>query len=96
MNDQLAGALRAFVPALVAYAVGKGWIAASMAADVTALGLTGGAVVWAVIKNRQAAKVAQVAAMPGTTVSSDGRTITVVDSNLAAAAKEAATNAAGK
>lgn len=93
MNDQVAGSLRAFVPALVAYLVGKGYIPASAAADVGALIVAGGAVGWSIVKNRRSQKVADVAAMGGTTVSPDGRTITMVDRSLATAAKDAATPA---
>lgn len=94
--DEIKGTLRALVPAVVAYAVGRGWIPASSAADATAVILALGAVGWSVYDKRKAAKVASVAAMPGTVVSDDGRTIRVVDSSLAAAARQAATDSTGK
>ena len=90
MDEKLAGSLRTFVPALVAYLVGKGIIPAGMAADVGALILAAGAVGWSVYEKRSTAKVAAVAAMPGTIVSQDGKTITIVEAPLAVAAKEAA------
>ncbi len=95
MNDQIAGSLRAFVPALVAYLVGKGYIPAGAAADVGALILAGGAAGWSIYSNMRSSKVAAVAAMPGTVVSPDGKTITIVEAPLAVAAKEAATSARG-
>lgn len=95
MDDNLKGTLRALVPALVAYAVGKGWIPASDAADVGAIILALGAVGWSVYDKRRAARVASVAAMPGTVVSPDGKTITIVERDLAFAAKQAATPATG-
>ena len=95
MDDQLKGTLRALVPAVVAYTVGKGWIAASSAADVGALILALGAVGWSVFDKRRSAKVASVAAMPGTVVSPDGKTITLVERALADVARDSATSAAG-
>ena len=96
MNDQIAGTLRALVPALVAYLVGKGWIPAGSAADIGALILAAGAAGWSVFKNRREAKVADVAAMAGTDVTSAGKTIVLVDPSLQQAAKEAATPPSGK
>jgi hypothetical protein len=95
MNDQLAGSLRALVPALVAYLVGRGFIPAGVAAEAGALILAAGAVGWSIFDKRRAAKVASVAAMPGTVVSADGKTITIVDRDLAVAAKDAATPVSG-
>ncbi len=95
MDDYLKGALRALVPSVVAYAVGRGWIPASAAADAGALILAAGAVGWSIFDKRKSAKVAAVAAMPGTVVSPDGKTITIMERDLAVAAKEAATNAVG-
>lgn len=94
--DQLMGVLRALVPAAVAYAVGAGWIPAGAAADVTALILAFGAAGWSIYTNSRASKVAAVAAMPGTVVSPEGTKITLVERDLAQAAKEAATPASGK
>ena len=95
MDDKLAGALRAFVPALVAYLVGRGYIPASVASEAGALILAAGAVGWSVYDKRRAAKIAAAAAMSGTIVSPDGKTITIVEAPLAVAAKEAATSARG-
>ena len=98
MNDEVKGPLRAIVPALVTYLVAKGYIPEALSGPVTDLllvVLVAGAAVWSWVKNRRGAKVAAVAAMAGTTVSPDGRTITIVNSDLASAARVAATNAAG-
>lgn len=94
--DQIAGPLRAVVPALVAYMVGRGWIPEGAAADIGTGLLALGAAGWSIYTNRRTAKVADVAAMPGTTVSADGKTIHVVEPELVTAAKEAATPASGK
>jgi hypothetical protein len=48
-------------------------------------------VVWGIYSHTQANAVATVAAMPMTDVTSGGRTITILDSGLATAAKNAAT-----
>lgn len=94
--DNITGPLRAVVPAFVAYMVGRGWIPAGSAADIGAAVIALGAAGWSVYSNRRTAKVADVAAMPGTTVSPDGKTIHVVEPELVTAAKEAATPASGK
>ena len=95
MDEMLLGIGRAAVPAFVAYLVGKGIIPGEVAAEVGAALLTTGAAGWSVYNKRKAAKVAAVAAMPGTVVSPDGKTITIVERDLAVAARDAATNAAG-
>lgn len=63
-QDQMTGILRAIVPAAVAYAVARGWISTSSAADVGAAVLTLGAAGWSVYTNSLAAKVASVKADP--------------------------------
>lgn len=63
-SDQLTGILRAFVPAFVAYAVGRGWITASSAGEVGAAIVTLAAAGWSVYTNTLAAKVASVKADP--------------------------------
>ena len=95
MDDQIKGTLRALVPAVVAYLVGRGYIPANLATEAGALILAAGAVGWSVFDKRRSAKVAAVAAMPGTIVSQDGKTITIVEAPLAVAAKEAATTVSG-
>ncbi len=94
-TDQITGIVRAVVPALVAYLVGKGWIPAGSAADIGALILAALAAGWSVASNTKSAKTASVAAMPGTVVSPDGKTITLIDRDLVVAAKDAATPASG-
>ncbi len=95
MDDNIKGALRALVPAVVAYLVGRGYIPANVATEAGALILAAGAVGWSIFDKRRSAKVAAVAAMQGPTVSPDGRTITMVEAPLMTAAKEAATSARG-
>lgn len=95
MDDMLKGVARAAVPALVTYLVAKGVIPGGAEAEVGAAILTVGAAGWSVFDKRRSAKVASVAAMAGTIVSPDGKTITIVERELATAAKDAATGASG-
>lgn len=95
MNDKLKGTLRSLVPALVAYLVGREIIPAGLEAEATAVIVAAGAVIWSIIDKRRSAKVAEVAAMSGTIVSPDGKTITMMEGGLRTAAKEAATSASG-
>ena len=53
-------------------------------------------VIWGIYTHTQANAVAVVAAAPGTIVSADGKSITIVDRTLATAAKAAATGVDGK
>ena len=46
------GVLRAVVPAICAYAVGKGWIAAGTVGDISTAVLAIAAAVWSVISNK--------------------------------------------
>lgn len=48
MNNTINGILRAVIPAIVAYAVGKGWISQSVGAEVGAALITVAASVWSV------------------------------------------------
>ena len=50
-NDQFTGILRAVVPALAAYAAGKGWLPAETASDVGAGLVTILAAVWSWMTN---------------------------------------------
>lgn len=52
--NSINGIIRAVVPALLAYAVGKGWIGAGSVADITAAVVGIAAAVWSVISNRPA------------------------------------------
>jgi len=63
-SDQVLGALRALVPTIVAYAVGKGWIPAASAADVGAAIIALGAAGWSVYAHTNTNKIAAVAALP--------------------------------
>jgi hypothetical protein len=49
------GVIRAVVPAGLAYAVGKGWIAQSSVADITAAVVACAAAIWSVMSNKPAA-----------------------------------------
>ena len=51
-QNQFMGILRAVVPALLAYAVGKHWITESVAGDLTAAVVTVGAALWSVQTNQ--------------------------------------------
>ena len=51
-NDQLTGIVRAIVPALLAYAVGKGWLTTSMAGDLTAAAVAVASALWSVQNNK--------------------------------------------
>lgn len=55
-----------------------------------------GPVIWGQFAHTRTAKVADVAAMSGTEVSADGKTIHIIEPSLALAAKAAATPASGK
>lgn len=50
--NSINGVVRALVPAILAYAVGKGWIAETSVADLTAGVVAVVAAVWSVISNR--------------------------------------------
>jgi hypothetical protein len=50
------GIIRAILPAALAYAVGKGWLSQSAAADVTAAVVAIASAIWSVISNRPAVK----------------------------------------
>jgi hypothetical protein len=93
--EQIAGVGRAVVPAVVAYAVAKGYVSESAAADVIAAVLAVGAAVWSVTKNSKASRVASVAAMPGTIVDQNGKRIVITDPDLARASRESATGVNG-
>lgn len=46
------GVIRAVVPALLAYAVGKGWISSGAVGDITAAVAAIAAAVWSVVTNK--------------------------------------------
>lgn len=64
--------------------------------EVAGCGLVVGPIIWGQFAHTDAAKIASVAAMPGTIVSPEGTKITIVEPKLAEAAKEAATPVSGK
>lgn len=50
--NSINGVLRAIVPAVLAYAVGKGWIPASSVSDITAAAVALAAAVWSIKTNK--------------------------------------------
>ncbi len=60
--DQIAGPLRAILPALIAFAVGKGWLNAGSADWIVSSVLAIGAAVWSIWSNRPAAMAANAQA----------------------------------
>lgn len=52
-SNQVGGIVRAVVPAVLAYAVAKGWITASSVADVTTAVVTLAAAAWSVVTNAE-------------------------------------------
>lgn len=46
------GVVRAIVPAVCAYAVGKGWIGSGAVADITAAAVAIVSAVWSVVSNK--------------------------------------------
>lgn len=95
MNDQINGPLRAIVPVLITYLVARGYLPEALSGPLTDLAIIGvptlAAAAWSWVSNRRSAKVASVAAMPGTYVSPDGNTIHIVEPGLITAARDAAT-----
>ncbi len=51
-QDQITGILRAVVPAVLSYAVAKGWIDAGVVGEVTAAVITIFAAAWSVYNNQ--------------------------------------------
>ena len=47
------GVIRAVVPAVLAYAVGKGWIAAGTVGEITSAIVAIAAAAWSIFSNRQ-------------------------------------------
>ena len=55
-SNQLSGILRAVIPGVIAYAVGKGWVSASSAADLGAAVITIVMAGWSVYSNQEQPK----------------------------------------
>ncbi len=51
-SNQIGGLARAILPAILAYAVGRGWIPESAVADISAVVLAIGAAVWSWSTNK--------------------------------------------
>ena len=54
MNNTINGVLRAVVPAVLAYAVARGWVTQGSVGDITAAVVTIAAAIWSVFTNRKA------------------------------------------
>ena len=54
--NQVNGILRAVIPAILAYAVGRGWLGESQVADITTAVITLVAAAWSVTSNATGAK----------------------------------------
>jgi hypothetical protein len=66
--DQIAGPLRAILPAILAFAIAKGWINAGMADWLTTSIIALGAAGWSIWSNRPAAMAANAQELPGVNV----------------------------
>jgi hypothetical protein len=66
--DQFTGVLRALLPAMLAFAVGKAWIPSAAVGDISAAVLAIAAAVWSFLNNRTTAKAAAVSETPGVKV----------------------------
>jgi ABC-type polysaccharide/polyol phosphate export permease len=64
-QDQVTGIIRAVVPALLAYVVGKGWISESSVADITTAAIAVAAAIWSVFNNTTEHKLTSSVAEPG-------------------------------
>ncbi len=60
-QDQITGIIRAVVPAVLAYAVGRGWIGANSVGDVTTAIVTLVAAAWSIYTNSFSQKIQSVA-----------------------------------
>ena len=58
-TDQITGIVRAVLPAMLAYAVAKGWITTSSVGDITAAAVAVAAAVWSVHNNKTGKVVGQ-------------------------------------
>jgi hypothetical protein len=54
--NQVNGVIRAVLPAVLAYAVGKGWINNEQVGDVTAAVATLAAAIWSIVTNIEGGK----------------------------------------
>jgi hypothetical protein len=50
--NSISGVLRAVVPSMLAYAVGKGWITQSSVGDITSAAVAIAAALWSIQSNR--------------------------------------------
>ncbi len=58
------GIIRAILPAILAFAAGKGWVGEAAAADITSAAIAIAAAVWSVASNRPAAVIKEAADDP--------------------------------
>lgn len=66
--DQITGPIRILLPAILAYAVGKGWIPGESVGDITLAVIAVIAAIWSIYSNRQSAMVANAAKTPDVTI----------------------------
>ena len=83
--DQIAGPLRAILPSLFAFAVGKGWLGAGSADWIMASIMSLGAAGWSIWANRPAAVAANAQAITGVTVTTTTAAAPSVQASVAAA-----------
>ncbi len=77
-QEQVLGILRIVLPSIMAFFVGKGWIADSAVADLTTATVTIAAAVWSGFVHTQRNAAAVVAAMPSTEVKNDQGNVSIV------------------
>ena len=82
--DQIAGPLRAILPALAAFAIGKGWLNAGSADWIISSILALGAAGWSIWSNRPAAIAASAQALPGVNVQTSPAASTAVTAAVVA------------
>ncbi len=82
-QDQITGILRALIPAVLAYVVGRGWLPETVVADVTAAALAIAAAVWSYVNNSTVSKATSV-------VKEDGEVEIVVHPTASAGMRELA------
>lgn len=70
--DQISGPLRAILPAIFAFAVGKGWIAAGQADWIISGVMAFGAAGWSWWTNRPSSIAAVTQSLPGVNVQTTG------------------------
>lgn len=83
--DQIAGPLRAILPALFAFLIAKGWISVGVADWLSTSILALGAAGWSIWSNRPAAVAASAAVIPGLNVQPTAAASSAVQTAVVAA-----------